>query len=105
MWIVNKVHETPQTKVIFEEKEIHNWLSAVDSFDEDTPGQKAQALCHELNKAAALAYDLKARDDSGLQTIKDLLGKGALIQVEAFTEEVEDGQAVEQFINALRQHN
>ena len=105
LWIVNKVHETPLTRVVFEEQEIHKWLSAANSLDDGIPDKKTQTLCHELNRAAALAYDLKARDDIGLQTINALLGKGSLIKIEAFTEEVEDGQAVEQFISALREHS
>jgi len=102
LWIVNKVHETPIAKVVFDEQEIQKWLRAANSFDEDISNQKTHTLCHELNRAAALAYDLRSRDDSGLQTIKALLGKGSLVKIEAFTEEVEDGQAVEQFIKALR---
>ena len=105
LWIVNRVHESPSENVVFKYDDVAGWLSSVDLDNQSQNAEKdIKTLCDDLNQAARLAFDLKQRDDRGLQTIERLLGTGALVKVEAFTEEVEDGQAVEQFIRALRAH-
>ena len=106
LWIVNRVHESPEKDVRFDEAEVMAWVK---EFEETAPPQMAplegRQLCSELNSAIELALDLKRRDDRGLLEIQKLLGKASLIKVEAFTDEVEDGQAVEQFIKALRRYD
>ena len=90
---------------MFDQNEVAGWLASVDKTNaSQSTEMDVETLCDDLNQAARLAYDLKQRDDRGLQTIQRLLGAGALVKVEAFTEEVEDGQAVEQFIRALQAH-
>jgi anion-transporting ArsA/GET3 family ATPase len=106
LWIVNRVHESPENDVRFDESEVMAWVK---EFEETAPATTApiegRQLCSELNTAIELALDLKHRDDRGLSEIQNLIGKASLIKVEAFTDEVEDGQAVEQFIKALHRYD
>jgi anion-transporting ArsA/GET3 family ATPase len=106
LWIVNRVHESPKEDVRFNAEEVNAWLSEFEkTAPETTAPIDGNQLCSELNTAIELALDLKHRDDRGLSEIQKLLGKASLIQVEAFTDEVEDGKAVEQFIKALKRYN
>ena len=106
LWIVNRVHESPQSDVRFTPSEVTSWLEEFAGSRPDlTASIDGPQLCLELNTAIELALDLKHRDDKGLSEIQKLLGKASLIKVEAFTDEVEDGQAVEQFIKALRRYD
>jgi len=102
LWIVNRVHCSPEKAYSFEDRDVQEWLDASDPKSENLLAEMdATNLCEEFNTAAQLATDLKQRDDLGLSQIQKLIGGTPMIQVEAFTEEVEDGQAVEQFVQAL----
>ncbi|MBL93179.1 MAG: hypothetical protein CMH56_15370 [Myxococcales bacterium] len=102
LWIVNRVHCSPDKECSFEDSDVQEWIDAFSPEEEAAfADMNATSLCKEFNAAAQLATDLKQRDDLGLRQIKQLIGGTPMIRVEAFTEEVEDGQAVEQFVQAL----
>ena len=102
LWIVNRVHRSPLTTCSFNLEDVETWLGQLElASGAEEPDISASELCAELNRAAQLASDLKQRDDRGLEQIHQLVGATPLISIEAFTEEVEDGQAVEQFVRAL----